>query len=75
MKRAFAFFLACVFLLGLLPASALAAEPDTGGLCPHHLEHSYEVCGYIEAVEGHPCGHVHEGAAAMWRRQRKSPVI
>ena len=62
MKRVFAIFLTCVFLLGLLPTSALAAEPDTGGLCPHHQEHSYEVCGYIEAVEGHPCAHVHDGS-------------
>ena len=61
MKRVLAIFLTCVFLLGLLPTSALAAEPDTEGLCPHHQEHSYEVCGYIEAVEGQPCGHVHDG--------------
>ena len=61
MKRALSIFLTGVFLLGLLPASALAAEANTGGLCPHHQEHSFEDCGFIEAVEGHPCGHVHDG--------------
>jgi hypothetical protein len=61
MKRVFAIFLTCVFLLGLLPTAALAAEPDTGGLCPHHQEHSYELCGYMEAMEGQPCGHIHGG--------------
>ena len=61
MKRALSIFLTCVFLLGLLPTAALAAEPDSGGLCPHHQKHSFEDCGFIEAVEGQPCGHVHDG--------------
>ena len=61
MKRVLAVFLTCVFVLGLLPLPAFALETDSGGLCPHHTEHSYEVCGYIEAVEGQPCGHVHNG--------------
>lgn len=34
------------------PGLALEQASSTGGLCPHHQEHSYEVCGYIEAVEG-----------------------
>ena len=61
MKRALSIFLTCVFLLGMLPTSALAAEADSGGLCPHHQEHSFEDCGYVDAVEGQPCGHVHDG--------------
>ena len=61
MKRALSIFLTCVFLLGMLPTSALAAEADSGGLCPHHQEHSFEDCGYMEAMEGQPCGHVHDG--------------
>ena len=60
MKRALSIFLTGVFLLGLLPTAALAAEPDSGGLCPHHQEHSFEDCGFIEAVEGQPCGHIHD---------------
>lgn len=27
--------------------------------CTHHLEHTAD-CGYVEAVEGHPCNHVHD---------------
>ena len=61
MKRVLAVFLTCVFVLGLLPLPTFALETDSGGLCPHHTEHSYEVCGYIESVEGQPCGHVHNG--------------
>ena len=60
MKRALSIFLACVFVLGLFPTAALAAEEDSGGLCPHHQEHT-EDCGYVDAVEGQPCGHVHDG--------------
>lgn len=48
-------------------------EPDTGGLCPHHQEHSYEVCGYIEAVEGHPCGHVHDGSCGYVEAAEEVP--
>ena len=61
MKRVLAVFLTCVFVLGLLPLPAFALETDSGGFCPHHTEHSYEVCGYMEAVESQPCGHVHDG--------------
>ena len=61
MKRILSVCLTCALLLGMLPLPALALEPDSEGLCPHHTEHSYEVCGYMEAVEGQPCGHVHDG--------------
>lgn len=42
------------------PGLALERASSTGGLCPHHQEHSYEVCSYIKAAEGHPCSHVHD---------------
>lgn len=73
MKRVFAIFLTCVFLLGLLPTSALAAEPDSGGLCPHHQEHSYEICGYMEAVEEQPCGHIHDGVCGFVEAEEEIP--
>ncbi len=59
-KRLLACLLTAAMLVSLFPLSALAAEvePYTGGLCHHHQEHSYEDCGYIEAVEGRPCGYV-----------------
>ncbi|MEY8233338.1 S-layer homology domain-containing protein [Oscillospiraceae bacterium 50-16] len=62
-KRLLACLMTAVMLVSLFPLPALAAEaePYTGGLCHHHQEHSYEVCGYVEAVEGQPCGHVHDG--------------
>ncbi len=31
----------------------------TGGICEHHPEHTAD-CGYVEAVEGQPCTHVHD---------------
>ena len=59
-KRLLACLLTAAMLVSLFPLPALAAEADgdDGGLCPHHQEHSYEVCGYIEAVEGQLCGYV-----------------
>ena len=61
-RRLFSLLLTGAMLLSMCPPAA-AAGPDgmTGGLCPHHQEHSYEVCGYVETVEGQPCGHVHDG--------------
>ena len=60
-KRLLACLLTAAMLVSLFPLPALALEPDSGGLCPHHTEHSFEVCGYVEAVEGQPCGHTHDG--------------
>ena len=56
-KRLLACLLTAAMLVSLFPLPALAAEaePYTGGLCPHHQEHSYEVCGYVEAAEEVPC--------------------
>ena len=61
-KRLLACLLTAAMLVSLFPLPALAAEAgsDSEGLCPHHTEHSYEVCGCIEAVEGTPCGYVCE---------------
>ena len=57
-KRLLSGALTAVMLAGLLPAAALAAE-DSGGICPHHQEHT-ETCGYLAPMEGTPCGHTHE---------------
>lgn len=56
--------LAIILSVGLLlpyPSDivrALMAEGENG-TCPHHLIHTAE-CGYVEAVAGHPCNHVHD---------------
>ena len=58
-RRLFSLLLCGVMLFSMCtPAAALEQTGSTGGLCPHHQEHSYEVCGYIEAMEGQPCGYV-----------------
>lgn len=56
-RRLFSLLLTGAMLLSMCPPG-LALEADTGSLCPHHTEHSYEVCGYVEAVEGQSCGFV-----------------
>ena len=59
-------WLAAVLCLCMIFPSAVtlvsaAEEPAyTGGLCEHHTEHTAE-CGYVEAVEGQLCTHVHDG--------------
>ena len=53
--------LLCAVLLAGQPGTTIYAEgtaSDTEGLCEHHPEHTAE-CGYVEAVEGHPCEHIH----------------
>lgn len=54
------------WLLSLLISLSLAAAlpgqvraETTGGLCPHHTEHT-EDCGYAEAVDAGECTHVHD---------------
>ncbi len=59
-RRLFSLLLTGAMLLSMCPPG-LALEAEAGGLCPHHQEHSFEVCGYMEAIEGLPCGHVHGG--------------
>ena len=61
MKRKFVSVLLVVcMVLSMMPASA--REMNEGStLCIHHPEHD-EFCGYVEAVEGHPCAHEHTDA-------------
>lgn len=58
-KRIAALLMAGAMLFSTLPVNALAVEnPDTGGLCEHHPEHTAE-CGYTEGAEGASCQHEH----------------
>ena len=58
--RGLSLLLCAVLLAGQLGTTIYAegTASDTEGLCEHHPEHTAE-CGYVEAVEGHPCEHVH----------------
>lgn len=59
-RRLFSLLLTGAMLLSMCPPAA-AAGPDgmIGGLCPHHPQHT-EGCGYIEVIDGQPCGFVCE---------------
>ena len=64
-KRILSILLVCCMVLTLLPATAFAAEVETGarasnpgGLCEHHPEHD-EACGYTEGTAEIPCSHEH----------------
>ena len=64
-KRILSILLVCCMVLTLLPATAFAAEGETGacasnpgGLCEHHPEHD-EACGYTEGTAEIPCSHEH----------------
>ena len=60
-RRLVASALAVCMVFTLMPMNAFAAqtgEEQTGGLCEHHPVHT-EDCGYVEAVKGHACKHVH----------------
>ena len=52
MKKVLAILLTLSMVLSYVPVPALAEE----GTCPHHAHDSQ--CGYVEKVEGSPCGHV-----------------
>ncbi|SFH15821.1 Putative cell wall binding repeat-containing protein [Lachnospiraceae bacterium NLAE-zl-G231] len=58
--RGLSLLLCAVLLAGQLGTTIYAegTASDTEGLCEHHPEHTTE-CGYVEAVEGHRCEHVH----------------
>lgn len=71
-KRLLACLLTAAMLVSLFPLPALAAEEYSGGLCPHHTEHTGD-CGYVEAVEGQPCGHVHDGACGYVEAAEEVP--
>lgn len=68
-KRMLAMVLCAAMLfsgLGTMGITAFATEPEAAenvnaaeGLCEHHPEHTPD-CGYVEAVEGQPCNHVHD---------------
>ena len=47
-----------VFSAVSITGTAEDVSEYTGGLCPHHTEHTAE-CGYAEASEGADCGHEH----------------
>ena len=64
-KQILSILLVCCMVLTLLPATAFAAEVETGarasnpgGLCEHHPEHD-EACGYTEGTAEIPCSHEH----------------
>ena len=61
-KRWFAVILClCMIFPSAVTLVSAAEEPAyTGGPCEHHTEHTAE-CGYVEAMEGQPCTHVHDG--------------
>ena len=72
-QRILSLLLTGAMLLSLCPPGlALELDGMTGGLCPHHTEHT-EDCGYREAVEGHPCGHVHDGNCGFEEAQEETP--
>ena len=56
-KKLLALALSLALLVGMFPSAAFAAAE--GPPCENHPEHTAE-CGYVEAVEGQPCGHVHD---------------
>ena len=66
-KRILSILLLCCMVLTMLPASAFAAEGETGarasnpgGLCEHHPAHD-EACGYTEGTAEIPCSHGRTG--------------
>ena len=51
----------CMIFPSAVTLVSAAEEPAyTGGPCEHHTEHTAE-CGYVEAMEGQLCTHVHDG--------------
>ena len=60
MKKALTMVLCLCMLVQNAPVMAFAATADS--LCEHHTAHSQEVCGYVAAVAGQPCTHVHDEA-------------
>lgn len=59
-RRIGALFLTAALIVSQIGTAASAQEftaKTAGGLCEHHKSHID--CGYVEAVEGHPCEHEH----------------
>lgn len=66
LKKSFSLMLVVALLLsicivGNVPTYAEDTDlsADNTGICVHHPEHTAE-CGYVAAVEGTPCTHVHD---------------
>ena len=57
-KKALSVLLALSMVLSWTPIPTHAADVDT---CTHHAEHTAD-CGYVAAVAGSPCTHVHDEA-------------
>ena len=57
-QRATSLLLSIALLAGNIPASVFAEDNSRQGLCPHHQTH--EGCGYVAAVTGAACGHIHD---------------
>ena len=55
MKKLLSIVLTLCMILSYIPAPAYAVGTD----CTHHTEHTAD-CGYVAAVEGVPCTHVHD---------------
>ena len=74
-KRALAFLL-CLCMLSsylALPGPLAAGLGGAGsGLCPHHTEHDAN-CGYVEAVAGQPCAHIHDESCGFYASGEESP--
>lgn len=58
-KRYLALLMSLCLTGTMIPVTARAESAASGGLCEHHTEHTAE-CGYVEAVEGHECEHMHD---------------
>ena len=48
----------CVCMLLPYGAGIARAMPESFAVCEHHPVHTAD-CGYVEAADGHACGHVH----------------
>ncbi len=57
-NRLLALLLCLCMVAGTLPLTGMAFAAES---CPNHPAHD-AACGYVEAVEGHACGHTHDEA-------------
>ena len=76
-KRIAALLMAGAMVCSTLPVNVLAVEnsnQNVGGLCEHHTEHNAD-CGYIEGIEGTPCGYVCEICKSEQTEQARTTTI
>lgn len=72
-KRWLSVLLCLCIILPCLNGFTLAAQADgRQGLCEHHPAHTAD-CGYVEAVEGRPCVHVHSEVCGYAEGTQGSP--